>query len=219
MTASALDRGAGRRCPTDHRADRSHGRDQPARHEGAGAAGQDGVQSVLEDSARTRLSFETAPGALGRRDDVLGRRSSVNKGGVCATPWRRWRRWASMPSWCGTRRAACRGCCRGGRRHAHQRWRRLARPSHPGVARRLHRAHRPRLWCRLRRAAGGDRRRHQAQPGGAACSPRSACSVPTSRSSPATLLPPDVDASVSTDFDALIGEIDVCYLLRMQNEG
>lgn len=35
---------------------------------------------------------------------------------------------------------------------------------------------------------------------------------------PATLLPPDVDASVSTDFDALIGEIDVCYLLRMQNE-
>lgn len=35
---------------------------------------------------------------------------------------------------------------------------------------------------------------------------------------PATLLPPDLDARTTADLDALIGEIDVCYLLRMQRE-
>jgi aspartate carbamoyltransferase catalytic subunit len=35
---------------------------------------------------------------------------------------------------------------------------------------------------------------------------------------PRTLLPPVVDARVTTDLDAVIGELDVLYLLRMQRE-
>jgi aspartate carbamoyltransferase catalytic subunit len=35
---------------------------------------------------------------------------------------------------------------------------------------------------------------------------------------PGTLLPPEVDVPATTDLDALIGELDVLYLLRMQQE-
>ena len=35
---------------------------------------------------------------------------------------------------------------------------------------------------------------------------------------PRTLLPPTVDASVTSDLDDIIGQLDVIYLLRMQRE-
>ena len=212
--------------PSLARAHRSHGRDQPAADaQGARARGKTVVNLFFEDSTRTRTSFDTAARRLSA--DVMNfavSSSSVNKGeslrdtietitamGVDAFVVRHGSSGAphQMTRWTNASH------------HQRRRW--LASASHPGVARLLHDPFGARPAPGLRRSAHRHRRRHQAQPRGAAATSRP--SPPWARTSHSSrrrhccrrgsTAGRSTSATISTQ---CCRSCDVLYLLRMQRE-
>ena len=225
------DRGGPARCPTP--SSRSGRRSIP---KVPALRGRTVVTLFAEESTRTRLSFETAAKRLSA--DVLSfsvGSSSVKKGeslrdtvetvaamGVDAFVVRH------------TSAGAPAAVARWVDAVGGQRRRRVARAPHPGAARLLHdppgagrarRAPARRGGSRmLRRPARRHRRRRPPQPGGALArrSPSAALGAEVTLVAPGSLLPPSLEgwpvATVSYDLDAVLPDVDVCYLLRLQSE-